>query len=143
MLLLAVCKSLALTGSGERNEEERTSSNYSGSCPQVELNSTNTLLYWQRLMEGVQNYADKQGIIRYRCFFFQSPQMFIMLDKRETRDIFHNITLFGAPSNTDMLSFHIVFNWSFHSTKCSLSDMALFQSNESPDFFCRNFPSFQ
>ncbi len=89
------------------------------------------------------NVRVKQGIIRYGCFFFQSPQMFIMLDKRETRDIFHNITLFGAPSNTDMLSFHIVFNWSFHSTKCSLSDMALFQSNESPDFFCRNFPSFQ
>lgn len=88
MLLLAVCKSLAHTGCGERNEEERTSSNYSGSCPQVELNSSNTLLYWQIFMEGVQNYADKQGKIRYGWGFFQSPQMFIMLDKRETRGHF-------------------------------------------------------
>ncbi len=123
LLLLAVCKSLAHTGSGERNELERTCSNYSGSCPQVELNSTNTLLYWQILMEGVQNYADKQGEKKIRMVFFSIPQMFVMLDKRETRGHFpQHYPLLGSKRHRHAVV-HIVFNWSFHSTKCSLSDI--------------------
>lgn len=92
---------------------------------------------------GVQDYADKHEKKKGTGVFFQSPKCLQCSIKEKPEDIFHNITHFWAPSDRDMLSFHIVLNWSFQSTKCSVSDMPLFQSNEFSDFFCRNFPSFQ